>query len=239
VRLDPLDAAGRSAVVTGAGSGIGRAVAIGLAEPGSRVGVVGRRTDALEAVARDIARRAAEPFVLAADLIAPKGVEGLARDIAERLGDIDVLVHSAGVFPADRSGDADALAHTGAAGVLTRALLPGLRRKKGQVVFINSSVGRPLATTGSAYAESKQALRVLADQLRDEVNGDGIRVLTVYPGRTATPMQEMIHRREGRPYCPERLLQPEDVASVIRHALELPARAEVTDVFIRPMLAPT
>ena len=238
MRPDPLDAGGRCVVVTGAGSGIGRAIAIELSDPGTRVGLVGRRVEALEAAARDIVLRAAEPVVLVADLIAAPGVGQLAREIADRLGDLDVLVHSAGVFPAGRSEDAAAEAHTRAADLLTRALLPGLTRRRGQVVFVNSSVGRPGAEAVSAYAKSKQALRELAGRLRDEVNADGIRVLSVYPGRTATPMQAAIHRQEGKPYRPERLLQPEDVARVVRQALDMPAGAEVTDVSIRPMLAP-
>jgi NADP-dependent 3-hydroxy acid dehydrogenase YdfG len=79
---------------------------------------------------------------------------------------------------------------------------------------------------------------MLADRLRDEVNPGGIRVLSVYPGRTATPMQAAIYRQEGRPYLPEHLLQPEDVAAVVLHALAMPPGAEVTDISIRPMHKP-
>jgi NADP-dependent 3-hydroxy acid dehydrogenase YdfG len=77
-------------------------------------------------------------------------------------------------------------------------------------------------------------LKALADSLRQEVNADGIRVLTVFLGRTATPIQEAIHRREGRTYLPEQLLQPDDVAAVVLNALTLPATAEVTELSIRP-----
>jgi NADP-dependent 3-hydroxy acid dehydrogenase YdfG len=72
-----------------------------------------------------------------------------------------------------------------------------------------------------------------------EVNGDGIRVLSAYLGRTASPMQAATHRNEGGEYRPERLLQPSDVAAVVTHALSLPPTAEVTDISIRPMLKPT
>jgi NADP-dependent 3-hydroxy acid dehydrogenase YdfG len=85
------------------------------------------------------------------------------------------------------------------------------------------------------YAASKHALRALADGLRDEVNKKGVRVITVFPGRTATPMQEAVHRYEGRPYDAERFLQPEDVAAAAVNALALPRTAEVTDLHIRPM----
>jgi NADP-dependent 3-hydroxy acid dehydrogenase YdfG len=71
--------------------------------------------------------------------------------------------------------------------------------------------------------------------LRDEVNKKGVRVITIFPGRTATPMQEEVHRYEGKPYDPSRFLQPADVAAVALNALALPRTAEVTDLHIRPM----
>jgi len=122
---------------------------------------------------------------------------------------------------------------------VTQRLLPLLMASRGQVVFINSSVGLTAkrADVGQ-YAATKHALKAIADSLREEVNPKGIRVLTVYLGRTATPMQEAICRQEGRVYRPDTLLQPEDVASVVLQALMLPATAEVTDISIRPMLRP-
>jgi NADP-dependent 3-hydroxy acid dehydrogenase YdfG len=85
------------------------------------------------------------------------------------------------------------------------------------------------------YAASKHALRAIADSLRDEVNPDGVRVLSVFLGRTASPMQADIYRAEGRRYQPEQLMQPEDVAAVVINALSLPRTAEVTEVRMRPM----
>jgi NADP-dependent 3-hydroxy acid dehydrogenase YdfG len=120
--------------------------------------------------------------------------------------------------------------------MLTQRLLPLLATSCGQVVFINSSAGlmakRPAV---GQYAATKHALKAIADSLREEVNPKGIRVLTVYLGRTATPMQEALYRQEGKIYHPEVLMQPEDVASVVVHSLMLPRTAEVTDISIRPM----
>ena len=223
-----------TAVVTGAGSGIGRAIALSLAGEGVVLGLVGRRPESLEAVAEEVRGHGAGALPLVADLVAPGAVAALAAAIAERLGTVDLLVHAAWVFPFGPA-EAEAVAkHPDAALELSRALLPLLVRKPGQIVFVNSSQGRPAGTAVGVYAESKQRLRALADHLRGEVNESGIRVLTVYPGRTATPMQAAIHRAEGRPYRPELLLQPEDVAAVVAHAIALPARAEVTDVMLRP-----
>jgi NADP-dependent 3-hydroxy acid dehydrogenase YdfG len=113
-------------------------------------------------------------------------------------------------------------------------LLPMLRSRHGQVVFINSSVGTRAPANVGQYAATKHALKAIADSLRDEVNADGMRVLSVFLGRTATPMQAAIYEMEGRTYRPELLLQPEDVAAVVINALTLPRTAEVTDISIRP-----
>jgi NADP-dependent 3-hydroxy acid dehydrogenase YdfG len=122
---------------------------------------------------------------------------------------------------------------------LTQRLLPSLMAARGQIVFINSSVGLTAKRPDiGQYAATKHALKAIADSLREEVNPKGLRVLTVYLGRTATPMQETISRQEGRAYHPETLLQPEDVASVVLNALMLPPTAEVTDISIRPMARP-
>ena len=119
---------------------------------------------------------------------------------------------------------------------LIQLLLPLLRKQQGQIVFINSSAALRSSATVGQYAAMQHALRAVADSLRDEVNADGIRVLSVYPGRTATPRMAALFEQEGRPYRPELLMQPEDVAAMVTHALALPRTAEVTDISMRPML---
>jgi NADP-dependent 3-hydroxy acid dehydrogenase YdfG len=119
--------------------------------------------------------------------------------------------------------------------LLTQSLLPLLRSRRGQIVFINSSAGHVARGNVGQYAATKHALRALADSLREEVNADGIRVLSVYPGRTATPMQAKLHAVEQKEYRPDDLLQPQDVAAVVANALSLPRSAEVTDIHVRPL----
>lgn len=122
---------------------------------------------------------------------------------------------------------------------MTQALLPTLTRTKGQIVFVNSTAGvRAGANTGQ-YAMTKHALKALADSVREEVNPSGIRVLTIYPGRTATPMQAFVAASEGIVYRPDQLIQPDDVAAVVLNALTLPRSTEVTDVDLRPMKKPS
>ena len=110
-----------------------------------------------------------------------------------------------------------------------------IKPRKGQIVFINSSAGLRASGNLGQYAATKFALKAIADSLREEVNGEGVRVLSVYPGRTATPMQSAVHKLEGREYHPELLMQSADAAAVVVNALSLPGSAEVTEIFVRPM----
>jgi NADP-dependent 3-hydroxy acid dehydrogenase YdfG len=122
--------------------------------------------------------------------------------------------------------------------LLTQILLPELKLSKGQIVFVNSSAGRRAGFNTSQYSATKYALRAIASSLRQEVNLEGVRVLSVYPGRTATPMQASVHAVEGKEFEVDRLLQPEDVAAAIVSALSLPLSAEVTDIEMRSLHKP-
>ena len=104
----------------------------------------------------------------------------------------------------------------------TQSLLPLLRLRPGQIVFINSSQGLEARATTGLYASTKHALKAFADSLRQEVNAEGIRVLSVYPGRTATARMKALYKAEGRKYRPTLLLQAEDIAQIVIAALQLP-----------------
>lgn len=231
------------AVITGASSGIGEAIAVGLALEGARLLLSGRSTEKLDRVAERARDFSPSVETFAADLTDDGQVRALAVRAVDAFGGVDILVHSIGLF---RGGfletapveDLDNMVRVNLHSpyVLTQALLPALIARQGQVVFVNSSSGFHPAKAGwAAYAASKHALRALADGLRDEVNKKGVRVLSLFPGRTATPMQEEVHRYEGKPYDPERFIRPQDIASVVLNALALPRSAEVTDLHVRPM----
>ena len=181
--------AGQAALVTGAGSGIGAAVATALAAEGMRLFLVGRRSEPLEALA---ARLGGTVTPLPADLTTEEGRAQVARRMPAELY---VLVHSAGAYlqapwattSAAEWSRLDAV-NLHAPMLLTAACLPRLRAAEGQVVFINSTAGLRAGAGTGAYAAGKHALRAAADALRAEVNADGIRVLSVFPGRTDTPM---------------------------------------------------
>jgi NAD(P)-dependent dehydrogenase (short-subunit alcohol dehydrogenase family) len=234
---------GKAAVVTGASSGIGEAIAMALAGEGVRLLLSGRSADKLGQVGERAQALAPGIETFAADLGEDDAVHALAARAQAVFGGVDILIHSIGFFTAGlfetspvQDLDRQYRVNTRVPYLLTQALLPSLISRQGQVLFVNSSTGfHPPRAGWVAYGASKHALRALADGLRDEVNQRGVRVISVYPGRTATPMQEEVHRFEGRPYDPGRFLQPADVAAAVVNALALPRTAEVTDLHLRPM----
>ncbi len=117
---------------------------------------------------------------------------------------------------------------------LTRVALPALRAARGTVVFVNSGAGLQAHPTWSAYAASKHGLRALADSLRAEEHEHGVRVTSVYPGRTSTPMQAEVHRQEGKEYDAADWIDPETVADAILRVLDLGDDATISDLTLRP-----
>lgn len=234
-----------AAVITGATGGVGGAIARRLAPAAGSLVLLGRRRGALERLASDLERRSLSVSGVAAELSNDAGLADAMEGIRAVTDRIDVLVHSAGVFrrgPLEETEveEFDRLYRTNARArfALTRELLPGLRAASGQVVFVSSTLSLRSSGQVGPYAASMHASRALADALRDEVNDDGVRVLSVFLGRTATEMQRRIHAMEGRPYEPDRLIRPETVARTVFDALELPRDAEITDLRLRPMQPP-
>jgi NADP-dependent 3-hydroxy acid dehydrogenase YdfG len=230
-----------TAVVTGGTKGIGRAIVEHLLLAGANVLVAARgEKDLNELSAAAHARNLVVP--IRTDLSQPSDVERLATAALNTVDRLDLLVHAAGAYSAgpwiDGAGDLPELFAVNVAApiVLTTRLLPALRAGNGQIVFVNSSQGLSATKGVGAYALTKHALKAVADSLRHELNQHGIRVLTIYPGSTATPMQENVQRARGREWDPSALLQPNDVAAMVMAAITLPRTAEVTDIILRPML---
>lgn len=234
--------AGQVALVTGASSGVGRALALALAQQGVHLCLVGRRLESLDAAMRDLRTPSLEVRALKPDLGLDRDIHRIALSVQQDLRRLDILVHSAGVISQGRLDSAPIedldwqyRVNLRAPYLLTQALLPLLRQCQGQVVFINSSAGSDARSGVGQNAATKYALRGVADSLREEVNGEGVRVLSIFLGRTATLMQQVVHGMESRAYDRTRLLQPEDVASTVINALMLQRTAEVTEIRIRPM----
>lgn len=233
------------AVVTGASSGIGRAIALDLAGRGLSVCLLGRRLEVLNDVASKITSTPKDVKIYHTDLTSDEDIYRLAEHLRHDIKHIDILVHSAGEFSMGAIENASVndldkqyRVNVRAPYLLTQVLLPMIKSRKGQIVFINSSSGLRAKAEVSQYAATKHALKAVADSLREEVNKDGIRVLSVFPGRTATKMQERVHQLEGKAYDPGQYMKPEDVAAVVVNALSLPRSAEVTDITLRPLKKP-
>jgi NADP-dependent 3-hydroxy acid dehydrogenase YdfG len=229
------------AVVTGASSGIGRALAIALAKQGANLFLIGRQADALNDLTATIQTYDVRGWSFPADLTQDQAIHDITTHLRQQFGRVDILVHSAGAFAMESFEvapieDFDHLyrVNVRAPYLLTQQLLPLIKARQGQVVFINSSVGLNARARVSQYAATKHALKAIADSLREEVNAAGVRVVSIYPGRTASPMQAMVYQLENRVYQPEQLIQPEEIAAVITTVLSLPKGAEVTDINIRP-----
>ncbi len=235
----------RVAVVTGASSGVGRSIAFALAEAGADVVLLGRRVKLLRAIAKKCSESGSRAVWYKVDLLSERELARVKKQVTTTFGGADILVHSAGVI--SRSGVARATtkefdwqyrSNVGVPFALTQLFLPTLTKRKGYIVFINSTVGLVGAAGVSQYSASKHGLRGFADSLREEVGPRGVRVLSVFLGRTATPMQAKMHKWEKKSYRPERLIQPHQVASVVIEALALGPEAEITDIRIRPTIRP-
>ncbi len=244
-------------LITGATGGIGLATAELLREHGHDLVLSGRSPERLAAIA---SRFAAAPYgqtqgwslprpggggaagehvrTVPLDLAEPRRIEA-ALAVADLPPALDGVVHSAGVSELGRVAEQEAdqwidqlMVNLVAAAELTRLLLPSLRAAAGHVVFVNSGAGLRANPGWASYAASKHGLKALADSLRQEE--PGIRVTSVYPGRTATEMQRRVRAQEGASYDPADYIAPSTVARAILGALETPADAVVTDVSVRP-----
>jgi NADP-dependent 3-hydroxy acid dehydrogenase YdfG len=230
------------AIVSGASSGIGRAIALGLAQEGASLCLLGRNKDRLLETARTAEKNSPKVAVYQTDLSCEADLASLVRRLDEEVEYIDVIVNAAGalmlgemVTSPINNLDRQYKVNVRAPYLLTQTLLPRVKARRGQIVFINSSVGIRGSANVGQYAATKHALKAIADSLRDEVNPDGVRILNIFAGRTASAMQETVHHLEGKTYDPQSLLQPEDITSVVINALTLPRTAEVTEIHIRPL----
>jgi NAD(P)-dependent dehydrogenase (short-subunit alcohol dehydrogenase family) len=221
-------------LVTGAGSGMGAVLAERLLERGDSLVLLARSTER----AHDLRTDLPDATVLVADLADPTAVERLADQLPDSL---DSVVHAAGVVDlgpvAELTTDdwqSQLAVNLVGPAVLTRVCLPAVRVARGTFVFVNSGAGLVAHPQWSAYAASKFGLRALADSLRAEEQEQGVRVTTVFPGRTATPMQQKVHDQEGKDYDPADWIDPDTVVDAILHVVDLPDDATISDLTIRP-----
>ncbi len=232
----------QNAVITGASSGIGRAIAIDLAKAGvQKLHLLGRNEERLKTLVTELQVHNANCHYNLVNLEDVETIETFCNDFTSNNTTLDILIHSAGVVHLSslEQSDIQNLDHQYAINLrapflITQKLLPLVKASKGDIVFINSGAGLEAGPTWSQYAATKHGLKALADSLRSEVKKDGIRVISIYPGRTATAMQEDVYAMENRnDYDSTTLVQPEDIAKQLVTSLSMSKAAVVSDVRVR------
>lgn len=235
--------AGKTALITGAGSGIGRETARLLAGDGATVVLLGRRQEALEAVAATIRAGGGSAHAIAADITSTEEVTRVLDRVRAELGPVDILINNAG--SSSSVGNPQWLPHEQwrqvlevnltAVFQLTQGVLPDmLGRGTGTVVTVSSLAAvNPNLLGGAAYGAAKAGVRNFMTFLHNTFRNEGLRAITVLPGETDTPI---LDGRARPPAAAERaqMVQPEDVAEAIRVAVALPQRVVLQEIVVAP-----
>ena len=232
-----------SAVVTGAGSGVGRAVALSLAKEGRRVAILGRQVEALEETRRLAGANASHVVVHRCDVGDPAAVFTVSRRILEEFGEVDVLVNAAGTNMPQRALSVLTLddyhtmiaANLNGAFYCVQAFLPHMRvRHWGTIVNIVSEAGKQAsAKAGPGYVMSKFGMAGLTQSINAEERAAGIRACSIFPGDIDTPL---LDKRPQPPDASARaaMLKPEDVADCVMFCISLPPHVIVEELLVRP-----
>jgi NADP-dependent 3-hydroxy acid dehydrogenase YdfG len=236
---------GKVVWITGAGTGIGRAVACMFAAEGASLVLIGRRADKLQSVHDEVRARGGRGEVLALDVCRRAEVEAAAAGLLERHQRVDVLVNNAGLNVRGRKlavltgEDWDQVIQTNLTGAfnMIRAVLPAMRRQRdGLIVNVSSMAGtRVSGIAGTAYTASKHGMNGLSLSVSIEEGGNGIRCTALMPGVVNT---EILEKRAVTYSAEERALmvQPEDIAQAVRFLSLLPARSTVPEMQVVPTL---
>lgn len=239
----------RVAIVVGASSGIGAAVARAFAASGMKVALAARREDSLAGVRGSLAKGAVS-LTVPTDVTDRVAVKGLIRRTEEELGPPDILVNCAGVmcYTLMKNLHEDEWARTvevGCNGLLNvvGAALPGmLARSRGHIVTISSDAGRKVFPGLTVYSGVKAFAEFVSQGLRLETAGTGLKVTTIQPGNTATDLLSMSHDTEAEELYGEptgaRILDPEDVAAAVLYSVSQPDHVAVNEVLVEPREEP-
>jgi NADP-dependent 3-hydroxy acid dehydrogenase YdfG len=236
--------AGKTAIVTGASSGIGEATAEALAKKGCNIVLAARREERLNALAVELGALA-----VPTDVTEPAACAALVARALERFGSLDILVNNAGLGLYGSIADGDPedwrkMFDVNVLGVLytTRAAVRRmLERGSGDIVFVSSLAGRRVPRAdGTVYAATKHAITAVAEGLRMDVHEKGVRVINVEPGLVRTEFPESSYPNAEEYYAEKEYapLEAEDVAAAIVYALQQPPRVSVNEIMVRPTEQP-
>ncbi len=225
---------GKIALVTGAGKGIGRAIAIALAKEGVHVGLLARNSSQLQAVANEIQGLGVKTSVVVADIANINAVNTAAAQIKKNLGPIDILINNAGTgtfakFLEMEPSEWENIIKVNLLGVyyMTHAVLPDMiERQTGDIINISSTAGQRGAALTSAYSASKFGVMGLTESLMQEVRKHNIRVSALTPSTVATELAITNKLTDGNP---EKVMQPEDLAELVIAQLKLNRRVFIKE----------
>jgi 3-oxoacyl-[acyl-carrier protein] reductase len=233
--------AGQVAVITGAGRGIGAAIAKELSSLGVTAVLCGRTRTALESAARDIVQAGGKAEVVPCDVTSLESVEATAGRVEALFGRVDILVNNAAVRGFEGPlyqlppGSWDQILNTNLRGVYyaVRAFAPVMiRARSGHIINISSLAGKNALPNGAAYATSKWGLNGLSYSLAEEFRGHNIRVAVICPGSTNTELSP----HAGKD--PAKMLQPEDVAHAVGMLVTQSPQSFVSEILLRPTQKP-
>ncbi|HYW85527.1 MAG TPA: SDR family oxidoreductase [Spirochaetia bacterium] len=232
-----IDLSGQVALVTGAGRGIGRSIALALADAGADLFLTARTVEQLEEVAREIRGKSRRAEYRAADIGSATGVAGVFDELARRYGRLDVLVNNAGLglagplmdFPEESFDTLMAVNVKGLFLCCQHAMRLMVPSKRGYIVNISSVVGFKGYLNQAAYAASKHAVMGITKSLAVEGQPNGIRVSAVLPGGVDTELMEALRPDVDR----AALMRPEDIADAVLFLLSLSPTAAVDEIYIR------
>jgi len=234
---------GKIALVTGAGTGIGKCTAMHLATEGAHVILVGRRAGILEAVVSEITSSGGAATAVAADITDSKDVGRLVESVRAEFGEIDIVVHNAGAASRTLNvrwiGEAEwnevLAVNLTAVYLLTQAILPAMiSRGDGTIITVSSLAAvRPNDLGGAAYGAAKAGVRNFMTYLHNTFRNDGIRATCILPGEVSTPIMD---DRASPPPADVRaaMVQPDDVARAITLCAALPSRTVIEELVIAP-----
>lgn len=225
---------GKTALITGAGKGIGKAMAVALAQEGVNLGLVARTESDLQSLAAELAQTGVKVSVAAADVSSIIAVNAAVEKLKAELGVIDILINNAGVgafasFMELEPEQWENIVKINLFGAyyVTRAVLPEMiERKTGDIINISSTAGQRGAAVTSAYSASKFGLIGLSESLMQEVRKHNIRVTTLTPSTIATDMAKDLKLTDGNP---DKVMQPEDFAEFVVSQLKLNRRVFVKE----------
>jgi 3-oxoacyl-[acyl-carrier protein] reductase len=229
--------ADRVALVTGAGRGIGRAIAHLLADSGVRIFLTARSTDQLETVRGEIRAAGHEVELFPADISSEEGVDAVFSALQSAFGRLDILVNNAGLgaagplvdFPLECFDELMAVNVRGLFLCCQRAMRLMIQARSGSIINISSVVGFKGYANQAAYAASKHAVMGITKSLAAEAQQYGIRVSAVLPGAVDTGLMQTLRPDLGRSL----LMKPQDVAEAVLFLLSLSDTAAVDELYIR------